>query len=187
MSRSRLLAMVLLAAVVIPTAASAREFKPPSLLEAIAGTGFSIPAAWSGVWQYQDSTYQCTPRTLTDTDSGLDTLCAGTSFEPDTTEGVQYDCTGTVSDTFVDITCTGSLTFEDCTGTFQTRSVGTRTGESYIATTTVTLTWSPAFCALQADSCTEIVTRATRISPQPGGCTTAAIQGTWGSLKTRYR
>ncbi len=183
----RILALIVFALLAVSARSEARPFKPPTLIDAVRGTGYTIPAAWSGIWQYEDSTYQCTPRVLTGTDSGLDTLCAGTSFEPDTTEGINYDCTGTVTDTFVDITCTGAIKFEGCSATFETRSIGNRTGETFIATTTISTTWTPPGCAFQPNTCEQIVSRNTRIAPQPEGCATPALQGTWGALKSRYR
>ncbi len=172
------------------TGAQAAPPRPPGLIDAVksvAGTGYTIPASWSGIWTTTDSTYNCTPHTLKDVSTYVDTLCAGQSFEPDTTDGFDYQCTGTVTDTEVHLTCSGSFTFEGCTGTFSTVTDGTRIGDTAISTSTYTVTWSPSFCAFQADLCEVSVTRTTRIAPQPGTCTTPTRQGTWGALKVKYR
>lgn len=187
MNRLRLLAAVLLAAVILPTISAAAPFKRPSVLDAMQGSGYSIPPEWAGVWQYEDSTYTCTPRAFTDYDTGLDTLCTGVAVQPDTTGGIEFNCTGTVTPTSVDLTCTGGFTFMGCTATYTDHSVGTRTGDTFVITSTYSLTWSPPLCAFQADTCEETVTRSTRLSGDQTGCPTPARQGTWGALKTRYR
>ncbi len=187
MNALRPLMAVVLTALILPLASEAREFKRPSALDAVRGTGFAIPAAWAGVWLYEDSTYTCSPRVFTELESGLDTLCAGVSLEPDTSGGFTYDCNGTVTDTQIDLTCTGSFKDDGCTVNFTSVTEGTRTGETFIATVTFSISYSPPFCAFVPNFCEVLVSRSTRIAPQPGGCATPTWQGTWGNLKTRYR
>lgn len=188
MSKASLVVAVLLAGLFAPTLSRAAEFHPPSMIDAIrAGTGYTVPASWSGIWTTTDSTYTCAPRVLTDASTYQDTLCAGQSFEPDTTGGFNYQCTGTVTDTEVHLTCTGSFTFEGCTMTFTSVMDGTRTADTAVSTSTLTTTYNPPMCIFQPDSCEVIVSRTTRIAPQPGTCTTPTRQGTWGQLKVRYR
>jgi len=187
MKAMRPLAAVVLAAVLFPVTSEARAFQPPTWTSAVRGAGYTIPAEWAGVWQDDDSTYTCSPRVLTDTSSDIDTLCAGTYFGPDTTGGGEYDCTGSITSTTIDLTCTGSFTFEECTVTFDFHFEGTRSGDTSVVTSTFSTTYTPSGCAFQPDECQVIVTRSTRIAPQPPGCLTSARSSSWGALKTRYR
>lgn len=187
MNKLRLLTAALLAAVLMPATSEARAFQPPTWTAALRGGGYTIPAEWAGVWQDDDSTYSCSPRVLLDTSSDTDTLCAGTFFGPDTTGGQEYDCTGSITSTTVDVTCSGSIAFEECTATFEYHFVGTRSGDTSVMTSTFSTTYTPSGCALLPDECEEIVTRSTRIAPEPPGCLTPTQTTTWGQLKTRYR
>ncbi|NOT32608.1 MAG: hypothetical protein HOP12_00385 [Candidatus Eisenbacteria bacterium] len=155
----------------------------------VLGGGNTIPAAWAGVWQVEDSLYTgCNPLIPSSTDSFLDTLCTGTSVDPDTTGIGNYDCTGTVTGTTIDITCNGSSMFGDCEAQFTYHTQGTRTGETMVVITTINTHYEPpADCFGLPDDCTRIVTRSTRISAEPIECTTATQPSTWGQLKSRYR
>lgn len=176
-----------LAAILFPAVAHARTFQPPTWAAAMRGAGYTIPAEWSGIWVDTDSTYSCTPRVFLETTTDTDTLCAGSYFGPDTTGGGDYDCTGTITATTIDLTCTGSFTFEDCTATFDFHFEGSRTGDTSIVTATFNSSYSPPGCAFQPDDCQIIVTRSTRIAPQPPGCLTSVERSTWGQVKARYR
>lgn len=186
---TRLLWAGMLLCLLLPSAAWCRTARMPSFAQTLAaGSGYVIPAAWAGIWTYNDTTYTCAPLTYDSDDSGLDTLCAGASFEPDSTTGFNYNCTGTITDTQLDLTCTGSFDFSGCTVSFTQTSHGTRSGESvFVRSTFVTSYSPPAACFGQLDSCEQTNSHLTRIAPQPASCTTAVRHEPWGALKVRYR
>lgn len=188
MPRWSRLAALMLAGLLSASLAQSATFRPLSLQGMLHASGtYTIPDEWAGVWQTVDSTYSCTPRLLETTDTFLDTLCRGTSAEPDTAEGFDYNCTGTVTPTSINLTCTGSFTFEGCTATFTVTTTGTRSGDTAITNTRFTTTFTPSLCAFQPDTCKDIVQYTTRLGPEPPTCTTSTLKGTWGELKTRYR
>lgn len=187
MKHMRLVFAVLLTACLLPSHAHA-AVRSMTLRQALTATGgYTIPAAWAGIWAYTDTTYDCTTLAVTNVSTGQDTLCAGQSFEPDTTGGFNYNCTGTVTDTQVNLTCSGSFSFGACTGNFTQVGRGTRTGDTAFYVSTFTTTWSPPNCAFQNDSCDQTNSHTTRIGAAPPGCTTPTRARTWGQVKTYYR
>ncbi len=148
----------------------------------------TIPAAWSGIWSYTDSTYAtCTGGAVTVT-TGLDTLCIDDTYSSDDTGGLTMTCDGTFDDNSATVTCTysGPLV-TDCTLTFTITSTATRTGDSYVETSRITQAFTPELCAFIGDSCKIVNRHATRIAQQPATCATPALPATWGQLKALYR
>lgn len=183
-------AALLLFAILGASTAEAARFRPPSVVDLLhANGGYVVPAEWAGIWQTTDSTYKCTPRTLDSFAAYLDTICQGTSYEPDTTGGFYYNCTGTVTTTAIDLTCTATILVPEfgCEITYVIRTIGSRTGETAVYTSRVTTTFNPSMCFGLEDSCLETVSRVTRIAPEPPTCTTATLPSTWGAIKSRYR
>lgn len=156
---------------------------------ALLGGGQNVPSAWAGVWQNVDSTYTgCDVLVPAGSSSETDTLCTGQTLLPDTTGFGSMDCNGTVTDTQVDVTCTGSSAFDSCTVDFTYHITGTRTGNSALFVTTLTQHYSPpSACFFLPDACTRFVSRGTRIAPEPPTCGTPARRTTWGTVKTLYR
>ncbi len=92
----------------LPGSAAADLPPLPTLSAALRSAGGPVvPAAWAGVWATTDSVHLCSDPTILFTDSGLDTLCTGDPIQ-DEQGGITLSCSGTVDDTSVDITCTGS-------------------------------------------------------------------------------
>ncbi len=170
-------------------AAHAAAFRVPGPGGTILHDTIVVPAAWSGIWAITDSVYNCGNSTPISFSSDADTLCTGQSFNPEDTGGVTVTCTGSADDTHADITCTGSFeVFPLCTATYTVRSVTTRTGESYVATTTITTTYSQPGCgSFLQDTCQIINTKGMRTGPAPGNCLTPVQPGTWGAIKSLYR
>lgn len=188
MKQLRLVFAVLLAACVLPSLAHATVHSLTLRRALTAAGGYTIPAAWAGIWAYNDTTYDCTTHAVTSVDTGQDTLCAGQSFEPDSTgTGFSYNCTGTVTDTQLNLTCTGSFSFSGCGATYTLVGTGTRSGDTAFTVSTFSTTWSPPNCAFQADSCEQTNSHQTRIGAAPPGCTTATHAKTWGQVKQYYR
>ena len=185
--RSAALSITLLAMPAIGHATEVPHLTLARALRALGGS-YTVPAAWSGVWAYMDTTRECVTLNYVYSESGLDTLCTGQTYQPDTTGGIQYNCTGTVSDTQADLTCTGSFElYTGCTVNFSSVVHATRSGDTTYSHETFTTTYVPTGCAFLSDSCEEYYSHATRIAPQPAGCSTPTRQRTWGELKSTYR
>jgi hypothetical protein len=195
MRRPILLALAVTAGLSAATAshASPRAFRYAHAILATHGS-ITIPNEWDGVWASEDSVYDCSGN-LQYVETYLDTLCAGAvvSFEDDDPTGglLTIDCTGSASATTVDILCTGSGEIvTDCTVTLIVDLEGTRTGDSFVATsvTSVTYDGTGTGCDIFPDDCTRVVTHADRIGPAPAVyCATPVRTATWGEVKLRYR
>ena len=149
-----------------------------------------VPAAWSGVWSYVDSTWDCAGELL-GVDSGLDTLCTGQSADPGEGEPFPIECTGTVDDDSIDMTCVYvDEVIPDCTLTFTIELLGTMSANSYVLQNTYTMEYEGTGkgCDFFPDQCQRTVTRATRIAPEPTKyCATPVDVTTWGRVKSQYR
>lgn len=159
-----------------------------------ATSAFTVPAEWAGVWASTDSVYDCPVIVLDHVSASIDTLCAGQDVMYGVDTGgydIVVDCTGTVTPTSIDVTCTGSSeVMADCTATMTLHIQGTRTGDTSVTITTMQITYSgSAFgCDLLPPMCTRTVSRSTRTGPAPSAyCTTPVTPQSWGALKVRYR
>ena len=171
---------------VVPAAHAERASLPlPSLANALSGFGqYTIPAAWAGVWNFQDSDYDCKTNVLIDTFAETDTLCSGQVIYDDP----KIQCTGSVSDTHIDIECSATFPIDEgCSATFTFTLDGTRTGDTANATSISSQEFTPPMCAFIPDSCTRTESVMTRIGPEPPNCLTAVEPATWGQLKAVYR
>jgi hypothetical protein len=155
---------------------------------AVAGDGPTIPLEWQGIWDITSITrIPCetgAPIQSTDTD----TLCVGDRAFDSDGDGVEVECTGTVSGTSFDITCTSTDTFDECEVTVVTTHTGTRTGDTYMATSTIVSTAvDPKLCGFD-EFCVESTTTGVRTSSDPGVCAITPVEErSWGSIKTEYR
>jgi hypothetical protein len=146
---------------------------------------FTIPAAWEGVWNISEVEREC------GTTGGFpsqepDTLCAG---DPVFDEPL-LNCTGTITDTNVDISCetsesTGFPDFPDCMVTFSFSLVANRTGDSYTATNTLGITYTDCPGLLE-DECTELVTTGTRTAADPDCEGLPVLPATWTEIKAVF-
>ena len=180
--------ILVLAVLLFPAASHAAPSSHVLARVLSATTHHTIPAAWAGIWSFEDTTRDCTTHDVISTDAGLDTLCAGASFDADSVAGFTFDCTGTISDNDVDMTCTGSFSLPFCDATFSNHNLASRTGDVLTYRTTIAFIYTPTNCAFVPDRCREISGRSTRIAPSPPTCATTAVkQTTWGRVKTHYR
>jgi hypothetical protein len=177
-----------------PAGADAKPYS--TKLRLSSATGFPqviVPAEWSGVWTLQDSTFDCLGM-KTDAITENDTLCTGQNIYevPEDLEGLGLDinCTVDVTPTTLEISCTATGTVgPDCLLTYTYEGSAVRTGDTYRATTHLSITVDgvdPA-CSFFPDQCIDGRTSAVRIAPQPTAyCATPAVQTTWGQVKSRY-
>ncbi len=189
--RPRFALLALAATLLAAASVQAAPPQAPRLGQAVAllGGGQTVPSAWAGVWQNVDSTYTgCDVLAPIGTSNATDTLCTGQTLLPDTTGIGSLNCNGTVTDTQVDITCTGSTAQDSCTIDFTYHITGTRTGNSAVFVTTLVQHYSPpSACFFLPDQCMRFVSRGTRIAAEPPTCGTPARRTTWGTVKTLYR
>jgi hypothetical protein len=182
-------ALSLLAVALNPLAAHAArpdgDNRPTAITILRGAGGISVPPEWAGIWNTEDTTFVCNTLTVTDISSSIDTLCAGQAFDPD--PSTNWDCTGTVTSTTGDVTCTGSFSFSGCTINFVSHFVVTRNGDTARVIETFTTTYTPPLCAFQPDSCEETHSVYTRTGPPPPTCSTPTQRSTWGQVKVLYR
>ena len=188
MPRLRVLCVAALTLALLPTGAHAGKLPKPSFTQILqAAGGFTLPPEWAGIWQYEDTTYSVCGVPEFTTESGTDTLCAGLSLDPDDV-GIQFDCTGTVTATAIDVVCTGSMElFPGCTLNFTVTTTATRNGDNATYVNQFETTYVPTGCAFQSDGCEVTRGTLTRTGPEPKSCATPTREGTWGTLKLRYR
>jgi hypothetical protein len=192
MKRPVVLLLLLFAAMVPAGSASANDvaFGFSSVLGAMSSS-IRVPPEWDGIWATQDSVLDCTTG-FKQLSSGADTLCSGQVYDQ-TALGLPLTitCTGTADATTYHATCTGSMEIvANCQATYDIQTDGIRSGDTYRAVTTTTVSYSgTAFgCDLFPGSCTTVISHGTRTEPAPSVyCVTAAKQTSWGSLKAMYR
>jgi hypothetical protein len=170
------------------SAAQSAELRPLSftdMLRAMNSRGNpTLPSAWAGVWDFDDADYDCGTNEFLGSDPSVDTLCTGDTFQ----EEGKLDCSGTASDTEIDIACTGSSEiFPGCNVTSTFTLQATRSGETLTAVATFSFDFEPDDCAFQEDSCIRTETTGTRIAPEPAECSTPVEPNTWGRVKAAYR
>jgi hypothetical protein len=146
----------------------------------------TVPPEWAGIWQSVDSTYDCNGA-FQNTTTFTDTLCAGVTFESDTT----FSCTGSADANSYTQHCTGSgEVFTDCTYTFDLTTHGTRSGDSFFSVSvfSTTYTGTGKGCDFFPDSCTQTNSHSTRLGPAPAAyCATPVESTSWGRVKSLYR
>jgi hypothetical protein len=150
-----------------------------------------VPPEWAGIWTTVDSMYTCAG-VLQNVFTSTDTLCAGQTFDPDSSATeCPFNCSGTATSTTVNMHCTGTCeVFEDCSATFTSDFVGTRTADSYFTVITMNTTFDGKGkgCDFFPDQCMQINSHGTRVGPAPEDyCSTPVESATWGRIKSRYR
>ena len=157
----------------------------PTLSDVLQAAGVpTIPAAWAGIWDFSNSDYDCTTKAFLGSDADTDTLCTGGSLSG----GQKMNCTGTVDDTTVDVSCTGQFEiFEGCIATFTYTLSATRNGDNLTSVSTFATDYTPDLCAFSPDDCVETQSTATRVGPEPPDCVTSVDEFSWGRVKALYR
>lgn len=187
-----LLAVIALAVIASAAHAAPRALRFVDILRPEAGD-VTVPPEWDGVWASEDSIYDCSG-VLQSVETYLDTLCSGqvVSFADESPDpGINIVCTSAATATTVNVSCTGSVeVIPDCTVTYSVEVQAVRTGNSFVGINTTEIQYSgTAFgCDFFPESCTRVVTHATRTGPAPSAyCSTPARPQTWGTVKVRYR
>lgn len=143
----------------------------------------TYPAGWEGVWDVHTDTRDCKTLTLLGSSDEENTICEGDPFEYD----LGFECTGTVSDGAVDVTCVGSYeAFPGCVATVTMEREGTRSGGSLEGVTTLTTVYEGESCGVLEMTCIRNEETGTRTGADPD-CTKTPIDGvSWGQIKLRY-
>lgn len=168
---------------------SLEKIRLTTILESLSARGsIDFPAAFSGIWAYVDSTHECSSSDFT-VENGLDTLCTGEAFDiaGQAPPEITLDCSGsTITDTSVNIHCTGSGFLDPCNVSVEFNVTGTRNGDTIVSTSTSEIiSTGDLFCNFT--QCYESFTTLQRTAPEPSDCTTAVEGSTWGMIKALYR
>jgi hypothetical protein len=157
-----------------------------SLKDVFASLGnTTIPAAWAGVWTFTNDLYECTLQFPIGSEANTDTLCTGELVNDDPV----LVCSGTTTDTTIDITCSGQEEYgPGCVALITYTIQATRNGDSMTATSTIASDFDPDLCYKETpDFCIEQQTTGTRVGPEPKDCLTSVDALSWGSVKAFYR
>jgi len=158
-----------------------------TLLLILAGSAsagdLTYPAGWEGVWETHTETKDCKTLTLLGESDDEVTICEGDPFE----YAKGFDCTGTVTDGSVDVTCVGSYqALPDCIATVTFEREGTRTGGSFEGVTTLTTVYEGVGCGVLEMTCIRNEETGTRTSADPDCSKTPTDRISWGEIKLRY-
>ncbi len=137
----------------------------------------SLPAEWQGHWAYQDSSWDC-DGALVDTQSGIDSLCAGMPLVvTDPNDVLTFTCSTSADPTVIDLDCIGTAP-GICD--VHVHVHGVRSGDSF----TMVFTVDAASPECVDVVCSRQVEHAVRIDNL---CVTATRNETWGRVKQLYR
>jgi hypothetical protein len=182
------IARAVLLSILVPAASgTAAETRPTSWRQALRAGGFAIPVEWAGVWAFEDTTRECGDPQVLNIDTGIDTLCAGYSLEPDTTGGFTYNCMGTVDATEIDLVCTSSIGIDECTITYRETIRATRNGDQVRSFFRIEEIFTPPLCLFLPDTCQEEYESLVRLGPAPPTCATLVNPSSWSRIKTLFR
>jgi len=147
----------------------------------------TIPTAWAGIWEFTTDDEVCGGAFI-ETYVDTSTICPGEEFGVNE-DGFDLNCSGTITDTVIDVTCSASLDIlTDCTMTITLVTQGTRTGDTFQGTERTSFTYTGTACGPFTDECTDGTVSGVRLNPDPGACgSTPALPTTWGAIKAIYR
>lgn len=146
----------------------------------------TLPPAWAGIYNATNESRDCVTNNLLDSQAEVDTLCAGQEIGNTGGGLIPVTCTGTTSDTSINVSCSGSgKFFPGCTVTFNYSVVASRSGVN-ITATIIQHTQYTAGCGIP-DECTKNVITGTRVAAPPTPCSTPVDPETWGRTKARYK
>jgi len=147
-----------------------------------------IPPEWAGIWEILSTAYDCETEEVLSTWTFQDTLCTGSVIQ-DPDAGFEITCTGTADGTTVTNHCEGSgEIIPGCTAEFTFDTSTTRTGDTFVSTTTSTINYVGEACLGIPDSCIRYEQTATRIASEPTPCADTPVElESWGAIKALYR
>lgn len=147
-----------------------------------------IPEEWGGIWDIAFDIYDCDTNQLVFSAADRDTLCPGAVFEDPGDDEVTWECTSSADGDSYTSHCEGSTEMiPGCTATFTVDMTGTRTGDSYTATSIVATTYSGACFDLE-DTCQRTESAGTRVGGTPDSCQGTPNENlTWGTMKSTFR
>jgi hypothetical protein len=166
------------------------------LLIALAALGLAVQAAaadpipypdeYIGIWDITTVVRDCETQIILFQSTDRDTVCAGELFDPEFGEA-QLTCTGEITQTTINLECTGSYEVEPgCIANITFTMTGTLNGDTQTTTTTIVSNYVGATCVIPS-SCMSITSTGTRVNPDPGDCPPSPVEpATWGQLKQRY-
>jgi len=184
MTEWRLCCAAILLIAILPSKGLSAERRFDSHKQALQhfGGGNVIPPELAGIWVFTDTIRVCGDPTILFVLTGDDTLCAGEPYDA----GGTYTCSGTVTATTIDLTCTDSYDENGCVYNSVQTIQGTRSGVTILMHSTTNVTYSPPGC--NKDGCIDASIRMTRTADPPKSCATVpTLKTTWGKLKKQFR
>ncbi len=147
-----------------------------------------IPPEWGGIWQTQESTFDCDTNDLLFNGAQTDTLCPGATLPGPPPGEMTLDCTTSADGDSYQVHCTASVeVVPGCVVSFVYDTTATRTGDTYSATSTSSMTYV-GDCFGMANTCERTETTGTRIAGPSPACDGTADEGrSWGAVKLIYR
>ena len=130
------------------------------------GNVTGVPDSWAGVWSVHTVDRNCGSEAVVDDSTTEETLCPGDSFAFGEDFGVDVNCTGTVTDAAIDLSCSGTESFEGVVFNYTFTIHATRSGDSFSGTSHTEIT-----SAGEQVACFDEVISATRTGPAPNPCT----------------
>ena len=147
-----------------------------------------IPPEWAGIWETQSTAYDCETNDVLSTSTFQDTLCTGSVIQNPDSE-FEITCTGSADATTVTYHCEGSTEIiTGCIAEFTYDTSTTRTGDTFVSTTTSAIHYVGDACLGIPDSCTRFEQTGTRIAGEPTPCVDTPVRAeSWGLFKALYR
>ncbi len=127
------------------------------------GGDVTFPVGWTGVWDVSTTLRECETGVVFYQSTASDTICEGDEFNLPVDSLPAITCTGSVSETTIDLACTGTSTDNGCTTSVGVETNGTRSGETFVATAVVSVTQTGTNCALPGTTCFDLEISGTRV------------------------
>jgi hypothetical protein len=190
--RTRMItALILLSCVGAVVSAGADVPMAPHLSvwhEALRDGSVVIPPEWAGIWEIQSTAYDCETDEVLYAGTFQDTLCTGSVIQNPGSE-FEITCTGSADGATVINHCEGSgEILPGCIAEFTYDTSTTRTGDTFVSTTTSVMNYVGDGCFGIPGSCTRYEQTGTRIASEPSPCADTPVEAeSWGSIKALYR
>ncbi len=159
---------------------------PPTRVLSPSG-GPVLPTDYQGIWNYTLTVRDCETMFVFITDTGTDTLCADDAAVPDSTEGSNFSCEGTITGSGYNLVCSGTEAIDDtCSASFDYEITATLNGNNLSYVGIFNTTYDRCGEEFPA-SCFRYEYTAVRVGNANTACATPVESTTWGYIKSRHR
>lgn len=149
-----------------------------------------VDGAWEGVWELDFRETECESGVVTADYMGVEHLCAGQSPRLSGVAGFpEFTCVGTVTDTTIDVECTGSReAFPGCSLVYGYGLHGVRIGENVSGFETYSWEDVGPTCVGVGAECYVADFTGFRVPDRDPDCLTTPLDtSTWSAIKGFYR